>query len=846
MDFGCGDVLAGIRLAHTIYQISCVYENRADVRYRNFVSEIQGFRELLKKLLKSLNDAAQRYNDGGLLQRAAYDPLSEDFDAERRQMIGNFNDTLEECQTLLNNNKKLLSKPNNFLDNVMWNLNQQDQKIDDLRKRIHLHSTKIKLVIDRLSINLLTDIDSKVDDLLDISERNINLSKDIQIELRKFYTSWLGVLAGHEPLNALGPEDTHVASAQIREKFEKTLGVNAPASMITNDIPLKEGFDVMLVHFEQSSEGTDQTPEKYLILLKTRWMLSQIKSSRGFQSACAGYYYKRAIGQVEQAVLLRVKGMEIIAYDDETLASLPEHAFMIWEPPKQEENPHLDPTVVRANEQEVIRLQLASTGTPDAVTIFRQSFNSFRIVMETTTQEGKSVILPQTVYTHEDRLIPRYALPTMKKECFEIAIFSRNEETLYRFNSMEDLFAFQTALTGYDVSHSQVKITCQFSKGSASALDCTGQIQLWQDPITVSKLPEAISEGSPIDSFSTNSPRSRESSFVESIGPTTTISRVGNGWEADNIKFSGLTIFTQLNDKSSRLRFAIMFIELETSINIDPKKCNCHRDYNKCPYLCLTRNNGDKFPIHVLFTTLDGHDSPDPNSFDLFPFRAPRRSQFKELTVKETAYLLLKFSTLAEKEKFHRELSLRFRIRAKQLSDQLEMMKGFRHRENKPIRTSQVPTGSFSQPRRSVTSGSFSYSSSPPQLEKLKIETGFSGEWKIPIAANDNSETLPQQTASQAVAVELPGNGETATRAFGSSTQRSSNAISEHLPEKEFGTVRSPTQGDLRRASSKQALDDKPINSNSRASTWTIQPGTVHSTAKQSGLSKLKNKIMGF
>lgn len=29
MDFGVGDVLAGIRLAHTIYQISCVYENRA-------------------------------------------------------------------------------------------------------------------------------------------------------------------------------------------------------------------------------------------------------------------------------------------------------------------------------------------------------------------------------------------------------------------------------------------------------------------------------------------------------------------------------------------------------------------------------------------------------------------------------------------------------------------------------------------------------------------------------------------------------------------------------------------------------------------------------------------------
>jgi hypothetical protein len=32
MDFGCGDVAAGIRLAHTVYQISCVYENRAGMK----------------------------------------------------------------------------------------------------------------------------------------------------------------------------------------------------------------------------------------------------------------------------------------------------------------------------------------------------------------------------------------------------------------------------------------------------------------------------------------------------------------------------------------------------------------------------------------------------------------------------------------------------------------------------------------------------------------------------------------------------------------------------------------------------------------------------------------------
>ncbi|RVX67611.1 hypothetical protein B0A52_08140 [Exophiala mesophila] len=726
-DFGAGDVVAGIRLALAVYQVSCVYENRADVRYRNFVNEIHGFRELLIKLQTSLKDAGTRYERGGLLSRAAYDPSSRDFREEGRQIIGPFNETLLECQLLLENNKRLQSKQSSLYDNITWHLSEQDQKIDDLRRRLHMHSTKIKLVIDRLSINLLTDIDAKVDDLLDISERNFNLNRDIQIEIRRFYTSWLGVLAGHEPLSALSDKDCHVASDQIQARFEQMLPIYAPAS-IDIDIPLKEGFDALLIHFEQSFEGTDQTPEKYLLLLKTRWLLNRLKTSTGYQKACPGFFYKRAIGQVEQAILLRVRGSDIIAYDDETLNGLADAIFLIWEPPQQEESLQLDPTTARANEQEVIRLQLASSSiqSPDSVTVFRQSIDRFRIVLETTTPDGRAMILPQTLYTQEDKLIPRYALPTMMQPCMEIAIFSRKEETLYRFKSPTDIFAFQTALTGYEVSHDQSNIKCQFSKDSAGQLDCKGRVQLWQEPIPPPNVLDSSTNGSPIESFSTQSARSRQSSIVESIGPTTTLSKVGDGFEADNLKLPALTIFTELKDKAGQKRFSIMFIELDIGFSIDPKKCSCHRAYNECPYICLVRRRDEEFPIHVSFTELDPSGSPNPNSFDVLPFRLPRDSKFKELMVKKTKYVVLKFPTLAEKHTFRTELLQRFWILGKQKSDREAMWKTLRHRQNTPM-VNYAANGVPIKASQSASSASYSrISSSPPQIMMPEMNTRFS------------------------------------------------------------------------------------------------------------------------
>jgi hypothetical protein len=69
-----------------------------------------------------LRDAQRRYHDGGLFAAAegALDPLAEDFEAERLVIVGNFKETLRDCETLLNEDKKFRTRYSTVLENLTW------------------------------------------------------------------------------------------------------------------------------------------------------------------------------------------------------------------------------------------------------------------------------------------------------------------------------------------------------------------------------------------------------------------------------------------------------------------------------------------------------------------------------------------------------------------------------------------------------------------------------------------------------------------------------------------------------------------------------------------------------
>ena len=594
---------------------------------------------------------------------------------------------------MLERKRRLDEQGSNTIQNWAWHIEGTQRQAEELRGRIQFHTTKILLVIDRLSVRLLTDIDARVDDILAIAEENLVVSEVILLELRQLRAAWAAQAAGH--VEATATQDIHFAGPDTIQRFELYRDVDPPARPESSTF-LVEGFNVLLACFEKSREGTEQTPESYLMLLKARWILSLIKASQSYQDARPGLYYRRAINQVGNAITQRAKGTGLIAYDESTLLSLPDSAFHIWTQATYTATMDEDPTAPRPDEEELVRLPLASDGTyaRDSVVIFRRSYTHFRIV-RVTKLPRREIVKEKDLLTADDALIPRYALPSIVgRPVLEIATFSRGEEILYRFDSEKELYAFQKAFTGYEVSWDQSKIQCQFSN---QWLDCSGRIQILQDPIpsrnidTTSPTSSGSSDQSPPELMRRGT---RQSSIVESLAPTT-VSFVDGGLEAEDVRLPAVCIFTKLLDKEKKKRFAISYFELDPGIVLMPDKCDCHRPKNTCRRLVLQRRDGKKFRVRVVLSRLDARGNPDPNSFDLLPFSLPRHPKFSQVIVRETSYALLQFDTLQEKKTFEEELNLRFKLRDRQITDLNATMRRIKHRQDRPERQNSVATATM-------------------------------------------------------------------------------------------------------------------------------------------------------
>lgn len=677
------------------------------MRYKNFQNDVLTLQQLLEKLRESLQNAQRRYIDRGRsLTVRTYEPLSEDFERERKTLFGDVGGTLRACDALLKENIKLRFRYSNDAEQLAWQLARQEQHVALLRRRLQVHSQKVRFAIERLSQDLLTDRYNHEDSLLTIAERNTRTSYEILPDLHR-------QLSGHGSLRQSIPSNVNPVSSAISRKFEEGILIDPPPYREAG-LPLTLTFDALVDAFLESNSGLDQTPERYLFFLKTRWILDRLKESIEYQEASPAVYYRFAVTRIENETVTRLREPgKLVAYDDSVLISLGPPLFRIWPskmivPSVQYTASH--PLTARANEEKLAAIKLGSGDpvNPDTVTVFKSSDRGYRIVVNSTLDPaaGSTSLTQQTVYSWEDKLIPRYALPTLMNPSAEMAIFSRGEEFLYKFNTLSDLYKFQTALTGYDVSHDQSNVRCQFSD-DCYFLDCVARLQLWQEPI-LAPLPGEDGNLQRNRSVRTQasfseSVYSQQPSLLSSVAASNTVSWTTNGWEADRIKLPVIKMFTQLADKSQKQRFAIISIPLAAEVYIDPSECGCTRDYLSCSKLVLTKGKKKSFPVKTLYAEIDTTGQPNPNTFDLFPFRLLGHP--RDLAIKHTEYLVLKFKSLTEKQSFHRELDLRFRVRDKQIEDQRNFTSTIRNRQDRPQgRPKVVPPGRSQMDTPSVLS----------------------------------------------------------------------------------------------------------------------------------------------
>ena len=386
-----------------------------------------------------------------------------------------------------------------IIQNVMWAATAED-RVDALRRKIQFHTQKIYLIIEPVSLGLLTTIDGKMDEMLELMHTHFSITQPLES-----IPNWLDV------------------------RFREAILENAPMNYRGIDkMPLKEGFDALYGHFRQSTyafrdrETAEQTAEQYLNLLKSQWLFETLKKGETFKQTHPGSLYPRTIAQVEQRILAqhrRIERNEVVVFSDEDLKKLSNTAFLIWPTEQKAQNKFMtDPSV---GEEEILKLSLPSSSgaQKDGLVIFRTGPSTLRIVRNVMPDgSGTPYYESERFNIHIDRFVPFYAMHQISgsseqaRPARSVGICRGNETgiTSYEIPDERDLLNFQRAITGYQVvedknaswalNHSG-KFRPDLQKG-------TGRIQLWYSKPLTQTLPERRESAVSQTSNSTSSIRS--------------------------------------------------------------------------------------------------------------------------------------------------------------------------------------------------------------------------------------------------------------------------------------------------------------------------------------------------
>jgi hypothetical protein len=645
--------------------------SRADVRYENFRSDVQDFDAVLKDLDIALENAAERYRTRGT--NSALNPRDAAFESERRRLIGAFDMTLEDCKNVLLHKIEPKRNAQGVLQSLRWAAGAEDT-VNRLRGRLQFHMQKMLLVMNRLSLRLMTDSADALDDILGLCEQSIVLHGRTYALLQQFFALLAAHVQGRALPNLLATEDLPPIPPVLDLKFQRLLLSNAPANFAQTqhdirELPIEEGFDALMTHFGKSAESStgSQTPEQYVQLLKAVWLVQKLKASQDYQNARPGYYYRRAIVQIEQQLYVRLQAPRLVTFDAGMLSELPDHTHEVWPSPEPFEwVSQADP---KPGEHEEIRLDLALQGnfTQQEIVVFRKSEHAFRIVQENTGERNGQIERQQISMEFDFNrvsFIPFYAIPPGGVGN-EVAFSNIDTGDLhsYRFRTGGDLYKFQEIILGHRMVAEDKKITFEFSNGVKGQ----GRMQIWQDPHDRDS--GSVQYGSS-SSSSARSPDSLHSSRVGSaMGSITpsTITEHREGAESGTMPLPSLVIFTELEDK-----LAFIYVKLDQGLRIIRAHCDCRNGaigYARCCSLSLAREDHRghplSFPTHTLVARTDSLGRSVVSTCDLSVFRLPTHPRFRDLQKKNAVYLYMTFDSPQLKDEFNVELRDRFKLRDK-------------------------------------------------------------------------------------------------------------------------------------------------------------------------------------
>ena len=301
----------------------------SDVQYLHFIRDIQGLGESLRWLNEILENAEEqhprksRHND----VTNYIDPTTSDI---LKEVTGDFHRTLLDCETLLSDNSRFQRSPAGFVNNIVWHASTE-RDVNDLRRRVHFHMTKINYIAKPLELQLLSGIRRELQHLRrEVAELKSLIVPDNDSR-------------GGRLINGKEADRHFSIPEELNERFTVALSANSPSSFHNEtDLPLKEGFDALVYHvanstanFKPSVGRRHKLPEDthYLNLLKSKWIKEKLQHSENFQSVEQESLWRRYMREMEDEIadqIIRFEEGELNVPSLEVLCRLPDQCFSIW------------------------------------------------------------------------------------------------------------------------------------------------------------------------------------------------------------------------------------------------------------------------------------------------------------------------------------------------------------------------------------------------------------------------------------------------------------------------------------------------------------------------------------
>ncbi|RSL95471.1 hypothetical protein CDV31_013868 [Fusarium ambrosium] len=173
-----GDAIKFAELAWTVYDYGWAREHNAGENYRDFGADVLTLHSSLAELEKAVSRAQQSLRNHGASDT---DSLGGDQNS-LLEIIGDYKATLEECQQLLQRNRRY-AQTTGPIRNLDWNINIMPQ-VEHLRSRIQMHTSRIQHVLKPFQIDLITNIHQ------DLNRRLRAMHQDVQ-DVKRTLNSFL-------------------------------------------------------------------------------------------------------------------------------------------------------------------------------------------------------------------------------------------------------------------------------------------------------------------------------------------------------------------------------------------------------------------------------------------------------------------------------------------------------------------------------------------------------------------------------------------------------------------------------------------------------------------------------